>query len=90
VIQVAVIAGLFGVWWHSTLNDEEGLFAPVTRLLYQRPLTKKWLQCPWCSGAWISGAASLLLLHDDWTSAVITAFAAAAITGMLGSYIQGD
>jgi hypothetical protein len=89
VIERAVVAGLFGVWWHSNLNDEDGMFAPVPRLLYQHPWTKKWLMCPWCSGAWFAGGASLVLSrkHDD---ALITAFAAAGITGIIGSYIQGD
>jgi hypothetical protein len=32
----------------------------------------------------------LLLFHDDLIPAVATGFAAAAITGMLGSYFQGD
>jgi hypothetical protein len=90
VITVAVIAGLFGVWWHANLNDEDGMFAPVPRLLYRHPWSEKWLMCPWCSGAWFSGGASLALFHEKLIPALITAFAAAAITGILGSYIQGD
>lgn len=90
MIEIAIIAGLFGVWWHSNLNDEDGMFAPVPRLLYRHPWSKKWLMCPWCSGAWFSIIPSLLMFHDDLIPAVITAFAAAAITGFIGSYIQGD
>lgn len=90
MITVAVIAGLFGVWWHSNFNDEDGMFAPVPRLLYKHPWSKKWLMCPWCSGAWFSIIPALILYHDNWTHAIITAFAAAAITGIVGSYVQGD
>lgn len=90
MFEVALIAGLFGVWWHSVLNDEDGMFKPVPRLLYRHSWSKKWLECPWCSGAWFSGGASLLLFHDDLTPAIVTAFAAAAICGFIGSYIQGD
>lgn len=90
MISVAVLAGLAGFWVWNVLNDEDGMFAPVPRLLHKNPITEKWLTCPWCSGAWFSGAASLLLFHDWIAPAVITAIAAAAITGALGSYFQGD
>ena len=90
MIEVAVIAGLFGVWWHANLNDEDGMFAFVPRLLYRHPWSKKWLMCPWCSGAWFSIIPALILYHPDWSHAIITAFAAAAITGIVGSYVQGD
>jgi hypothetical protein len=90
MITVAVISGLFSVWWHSNLNDEDGMFAPVPRVLYRHPWSKKWLMCPWCSGAWFAIIPSLILLHDPLDAAIITAFAAAAIAGMLGMYIQGD
>jgi hypothetical protein len=90
VIQVAVIAGLFSVWWHSNLNDEDGMFAFVPRLLYRHPWSKKWLMCPWCSGAWFAIIPSLILLHDPLDVAIITAFAAAAIAGIIGMYVQGD
>jgi uncharacterized membrane protein len=90
VIPVAVIAGLFSVWWHSNLNDEDGMFAFVPRLLYRHPWSKKWLMCPWCSGAWFAIIPSLILLHDPLDVAIITAFAAAAIAGIIGMYVQGD
>jgi hypothetical protein len=90
VIQVAVIAGLFSVWWHSNLNDEDGMFAFVPRLLYRHPWSKKWLMCPWCSGAWFAIIPSLILLHDPLDVAIITAFAAAAIAGIIGMYVQGE
>jgi len=90
MITVAVIAGLFSVWWHANLNDEDGMFAPIPRRLYQHPWSKKWLMCPWCSGAWFAIIPSLILLHDPLDAAIITAFAAAAIAGIIGMYVQGD
>ena len=45
--------------------------------------------CPFCSGAWFAIIPSLILVHDSWDVALITAFAAAAITGILASYF-GD
>jgi len=32
----------------------------------------------------------LILLHDPLDAAIITAFAAAAIAGIIGMYVQGD
>jgi hypothetical protein len=90
VITVAVIAGLFSVWWHANLNDEDGMFAPIPRRLYRHPWSKKWLMCPWCSGAWFAIIPSLILLHDPLDVAIITAFAAAAIAGIIGMYVQGE
>lgn len=90
MIEVAVIAALFAVWWHSNLNDEDGMFAFVPRVLYRHPWSKKWLMCPWCSGAWLAGFASLLMFHDDLIPAVFTAFAAAGLTGIISMFVQGD
>ena len=90
MISVAVIAGLAGFWVWTVLNDETGIAGPMTRLLHKNSVTKKWLICPWCSGAWFSATASLIMFHDPIPTAVITAIAAAAITGVLGSYFQGD
>lgn len=90
VIAVALVAGLAGLWVWTVLNDEDGMFGVVTRLLHRTRWTKKWLVCPWCSGAWFSGAASLIVFHPSIAVAIVTALAAAGITGLLGSYIQGD
>jgi hypothetical protein len=86
VISVAVICGLFGFWFWAVLNDDTGIAAPVSRLLEKNDFTKKWMICPFCSGAWFAIIPSLVLLHDPLDVALITAFAAAAITGILGSY----
>lgn len=89
MIEVAVIAGLFGFWFWTVLNDDEGIAAPVNRLLAKNSVTEKFMRCPWCSGAWFALVPSLILLHEPLDVALITAFAAAAITGLLGSYF-GD
>lgn len=90
MITVALVSGLAAFWLWTVLNDDEGIFAPVTRLLHCTEVTKKWLACPWCSGAWFSVAASLSLSHAQVAPAIITALAAAAVCGALGSYFQGD
>lgn len=90
MIAVAVIAGLCGVWFWTVLNDDEGIAAPLNGLLKKNRYTLKFMRCPWCSGAWFAIIPSLLLFHDDLIPAVATAFAAAAITGLIGSYFQGD
>lgn len=90
MFEVALIAGLFGVWFHTVLNDDEGIFSPLNALLQKNGYTEKFMRCPWCSGAWFSIIPSLILFHEDLGPAIITAFAAAAITGFIGSYIQGD
>ena len=90
MIEVAVIAGLFSLWIWCVLNDDAGIAAPIHRLLLRTRFTKKWMVCPWCSGAWFAIIASLIMFHDPLITGLITAVAAAAITGILGSYIQGD
>ena len=90
MIEVAVICGLFSFWLWSVLNDEDGIARPVTLLLVRHPWSKKWMSCPFCSGAWFAIIPSLILFHDPWDAAIITAFAAAAIAGMLGAYFAGD
>lgn len=89
MIEVAVIAGLFGFWFWMVLNDDEGILAPVNAVLQRNRYSNKFLRCPWCSGAWFAIVPSLLLFHEPLTPALITAFAAAAVTGLLGSYF-GD
>jgi hypothetical protein len=86
VIEVAVICGLVSFWFWSVLNDETGIAKPVHHLLLKTDVTKKWMICPFCSGAWFAIIPSLILLHDPLDTAIITAFAAAAIAGILGAY----
>lgn len=89
MIEIAIICGLFSVWFHTVLNDEEGIAGPVNRLLSKNSVSKKWMVCPWCSGAWFAIIPSLVLLHDPLDVALITAFAAAAIAGIVNMYVQG-
>ncbi len=89
MIEVAVVCGLLGFWFWAVLNDDTGIAAPVGRRLEKHRYTKKWMECPFCSGAWFAIIPSLILLHDPLDVAVITAFAAAAITAALGAYF-GD
>ena len=90
MIEVAIIAALFGTWFWTVLNDDEGIFSPVNTLLQKNRYSNKFMRCPWCSGAWFSIVPSLVMLHDPLDIAVITAFAAAAITGILGSTVLGE
>lgn len=89
MIEVALIAGLVSFWFWSVLNDETGIAAPLNRLLEKRDVTKKWMICPFCSGAWFAIIPSLILFHDPIGPALITAFAAAGLAGILGAYF-GD
>lgn len=86
MIEVAVIAGLFSFWLWSVLNDDTGILAPVHRVLLRTEFTKKWMECPFCSGAWFAIVPSLILFYDPLLDALITAFAAAAIAAALGAY----
>lgn len=90
MIAVALVAGLAGLWVWVVLNDEDGVVGPVARWLRETSWTRKWTTCPWCSGAWFSIAASLIVFHPSVAVAAVTALAAAAVCGLLGSYIQGD
>lgn len=90
MIEVALVSGLVSFWFWSVLNDDTGIAAPVNRWLEKNEFTRKWMTCPFCSGAWFAIIASLILLHDPIDVAVITAFAAAGVTGVIGSYIAGE
>lgn len=90
MISVAIIAALVGTWFWTVLNDDEGIFSPLNALLQKNEYTEKFMRCPWCSGAWFSIVPSLVLLHEPLDVAILTAFAAAAITGILGSTILGE
>lgn len=89
MIEIAVTAGLFGFWFWTVLNDDEGIFSPLNALLQKNRYSNKFMRCPWCSGAWFAITPSLVLLYDPLDVAIITAFAAAALTGLLGQFF-GD
>ena len=90
MITIAVICGLASVWLWTVLNDDKGILKHLTRLLRKNDITQKWMECPWCSGAWFAIIPSLILFHPSIVAAVVTALAASAIAGIVGSYIQGD
>lgn len=90
MISEALIAGLAGFWIWTVLNDETGIAKPIWHLLARYAVTRKWMMCPWCSGAWFAGGLSLSVYHPSIMLAAVTALAAAAVTGILGSYFQGE
>ena len=90
MITAALVAGLAALWLWSVLNDDDGMFAVVPRTLTRWSWSEKWLRCPWCSGAWFAIAASVAVYHPSVAATVVTALGAAGVTGLLGSYIQGD
>ena len=51
MILVAILCGLVGFWFWAVLNDDTGIAAPVNHLLEKHRYTKKWMECPFCSGA---------------------------------------
>lgn len=92
-LAIVLIAGLAGFWLWTVLNDDDGIFRRFKEWAVQYHYGKKWITCPWCSGAWLAGIASLALYEVADTSivrAIVIALAAAAITGMLGSYFGED
>lgn len=87
MIGVALISGLAGVWLWTVLNDETGIFSGVYARLDRLDITRKWIKCPWCSGAWFAIIASIAVFHPLDARTVVTALAAAGVTGLVGSYI---
>lgn len=90
MIASAVIAGLAGFWLWTVLNDEDGIFGFLNGLLAKNHITKKWMECPWCSGAWFSIIGSFILFHPSVPAAIVVSLAASAVCGMLGSYFNGE
>ena len=89
MITFALCAGLAGFWLWSVLNDEEGIARPLHRLLDKNAVTRKWMTCPLCSGAWFSGGASLAVYHPSWVYAIVCAIAAAGVTAVIAIF-TGD
>jgi hypothetical protein len=89
VIAAIVAGALCAVWIWTVLNDDTGIAKHLNRLLSRNSVTKKWMECPWCSGAWFALAATIPLYHPTIFAALVAGFAAAAITGLIGSYIKG-
>lgn len=51
--------------------------------IYDRPLLAEWLECPWCSGAWLSVAVYLLWLWTPDVLYVATPLAISAVVGIV-------
>lgn len=90
MISTALIAGLASVWVWTVLNDDQGIAAPLTKLLRKNDLTQKWMECPWCSGAWFALAGVVILWDGSILSMIVVWLAASAIAGMVGSYLEGS
>lgn len=90
MITAAIIGGLAGLWFWTVLNDEDGIVGPLNRWLQKRPITNKWMSCPWCSGAWFSITASVLIYHPSIIDAIVTGVAAAAVCGLIAMYVEGN
>lgn len=88
--MIVLASGMAGFWIWVVLNDEDGLFGPVSRWAKKSPRREKWLSCPWCAGAWFSILATLAFLVDGVARIAVYALAAAALTGLLGSYFGED
>lgn len=90
MIESALVAGAAGLWLWVVLNDEDGVAQSLHKELLKKPITRQWMMCPWCSGAWFSIVASVILYHPSVGAAIVTALAASAVCGMVGSYVKGD
>lgn len=90
MITVVIVSALAGLWPWVVLNDEDGLFRRVNAILDKRDLTRKWMKCPWCSGAWFSIIASVSIFHPSDARIAVTALASAAVTGLMGSYMAQE
>ena len=92
VLATVVVAGLAGFWCWTVLNDPDGLFKRLNRWAKKTYYGNKWISCPWCSGAWFAILAAVALREPEeaWYRTLAIAIAAAAVTGMLGSYFEED
>ncbi len=90
VVAVLIGAASYRLWRLAALDQiTEPLRAPI--VASERPVVR-WLAdgllCPWCLGAWIVAAMTLLwssvVGFESWVVAVAVGAAASAVTGMLG------
>ncbi len=49
---------------------------------FDRPLLREWLECPWCSGLWVSAAWYAAWL--EWPSATLYAAVPLAVSAVVG------
>ena len=89
MIDKALTAGLAGVWLWAVLNDDEGVVGDLHNELAKRHNWNKWMKCPWCSGAWFAGSVVAVIGQGSLRDKLATSLAAAGITGIVGSYLEG-
>lgn len=93
--MIPLWAGLAGLWGWYVLNlpGAPRPIAWVARALRRLPQGRKLMACAWCLGAWLA-IAGVILAHiasGDWSLMVtVEAFAAAGITGTIGTMLPDD
>lgn len=88
-----VIAALAGFWFYIAVNLPV-VPPPLSWIragLWKLPRGSKLTSCPWCLGPWVSGTAYVALSASEGTLSVLATpvgvFAAAGLTGLLGSFV---
>ena len=89
MITAIIAGGLVSVWFWTVLNDDTGILKYPNRWLSRHPWSQKWMECPWCSGAWFAIIPTVAIYHPSVLLALVAGFAAAAIAGLIGSYLKG-
>lgn len=89
MFEVAAVAGLaaFWLWFSIAVKPLPGL-----KWMTDLPGQSFW-RCPWCLGAWLALAVTLLLTWADNSFGWHTPFvwlAAASIVGVAGSFVPDD
>lgn len=92
-VAVILTLGTFRLWriiaadtlpilvkWRDRLLDLEFENREGEKI-YDRPLLAEWLECPYCSGAWVSAGVYLLWL---WTPDVLYVATPLAISAAVG------
>lgn len=99
--QLALLSlGVYRVWRIIGLDDMPGLVAMRNWLAGASELAGVWsfrrrwvadlLQCPWCSGWWLSLSAAAVWFVDARAALLIAVpFALATLVGALGHFLNG-
>lgn len=101
IVDVLVLGfAAFWIWWVVARMSPPFLMWAL-RPLRRRPAVRKFLACPWCSGAWWAIAVVLVFVAlavpmgvMTWTDVVLwapfTALGASAVVGLTGTLIPDD